>query len=103
MSRRPNKSHESGLFKSCQHLWDRCDCPWLGRYKRVRYINLAEWAAVPPPINKTRAKVELGEMKAAINGGTFRKEGKTFSPLVLETAMTLSKFIERYRSYLTDE
>lgn len=68
--RAPKKSKTYGLFKSCQHLWDKCDCPWLGRYKQVRYINLGEWAGVHS-IGKSRAVEVLADAKKAIRDGNF--------------------------------
>lgn len=102
MPRRPAKSREAGLFKACRHLWDGCECPWLGRYRTERYVNLAQWAGLPP-LNKTRAKVVLAEVKVAINGGTFRKEGKTFDPKTLATTLSFAEFVQRYRTYLTED
>jgi integrase len=97
--RKPKRSKTYGLFKSCQHLsWDKCECPWLGRYRDVRYVNLGEWAGIVTP-GKTRAIEILTEVKTAIKGGTFRKEGKTFQGA---TGITFGKLCSLYRTHLID-
>jgi hypothetical protein len=75
MPRTPKRSKESGLFKDCQHLsWDKCECPWLGRFREVRYINLAKWAA-EDSLTKTKAKEVLAELRRQVRGAKFDKRG----------------------------
>jgi integrase len=97
--RSPKKSKTYGLFKSCRHLsWDKCECPWLGRHKHIRYVNLGEWAGIHAP-SKTRALEILAEVKRSIKDGSFSKEGKRLEG----KGMSLKGFITLYRRYLIDD
>ena len=98
--RAPKKSKTYGLFKNCNDLWDRCGCPWLGRFRGERYINLARWAGLPS-VTKTRAIELLAEVKLAISTGTYRKEGKGFASVGKD--MAFSKFLSLYRTHLIEE
>lgn len=89
------KSRERGLFKRCSHLWDRCDCPWLGRFKKQRWINLANWAGLGKrSLTRTEAIDVLAEARGQVLRGEFDPRGKTVN---LDAAsMTFEQFIGRY-------
>lgn len=73
--RNRRKSKTEGLFKQCGHLdWDRCTCPWQGRYKRIR-ISLRKWSGRRLD-TKEQAKVVLKRFQAAVDAGTFTPKGE---------------------------
>lgn len=73
--RNRRKSKTEGLFKQCRHLdWDRCGCPWHGRYKRHR-VSLQKWSGRRLS-TKDQAKVVLTRLVAAIDASTFTPKGE---------------------------
>lgn len=91
MSRPAEKSRARGLFKECEHpKWDFCPCPWLGRAKHVRRVNLAKWAGVgKAKLNRSEAIDILADVRGAVlnnefdpSGKTARKGEKTFGELL---------------------
>jgi integrase len=86
------KSRERGLFKECGHLWDRCECPWLGRFQSVRRVNLAAWSAAGRPLNRTEAIRVLGDVRSAVRAGTFTPQGKRPDP----SAWTFGQLLDHY-------
>src|SRR5687767_2126212 len=89
------KSRERGLFKECDHLWDSCACPWLGRVGHVRRVNLAKWAAVGKrKLNRTEAINILADVRAAVLAGTFSPSGR--QPKTDASKMTFAAFLDHY-------
>jgi integrase len=75
------KSRERGLFKKCDHLWDGCKCPWLGRALHIRRVNLATWAGVGKRnLTRTEAINILADVRAAVLKGEFDPAGKARDP-----------------------
>ena len=77
MPRPAQKSRVSGLFKECRHLsWDRCACPWLGRFRDVRRINLGKWAGVPGQLSRSQAADVLREMQGQVLTAKFHPKSR---------------------------
>src|SRR5687767_1931035 len=72
------KSRERNLHKRCNHLWDSCACPWLGRFRGVpTRINLAKWAGEGKrKLTRSEAIKILGNARGAIIRGEFDPKGK---------------------------
>ena len=87
------KSRERGLFKECGHLWDRCGCPWLGRFQHVRRVNLAAWSAAGRSLNRTEAIRVLGDVRSAIQNNTFNPAGKPSDPGTLTVDRLLDDYV----------
>jgi integrase len=93
--RPPKKSRERGLFKECGHLWDSCACPWLGRFRAHRRVNLAKWAAVGKrKLPRSEAIDILAEVRGAILKNEFDPSGKFSRPDA--KAMTFGEFLDQY-------
>ena len=75
------KSRERGLFKECKHLsWDRCECPWLGRFRHERRVNLAKWGGLGKRVlTRTEAIDILAEVRGAILKSEFNRAGKAIT------------------------
>jgi integrase len=91
--RNRRKSKTEGLFKYCKHLdWDRCTCPWWGRYKR-HHVSLKKWAGQRIE-NKDQAKAVLKRFMTAVDAGTFSPRGER--PVGSATNQTFSAFLDEY-------
>jgi integrase len=92
------KSRGRGLFKECKHLsWDKCECPWLGRVRGQRRVNLAKWAGVGKrALTRSEAIGVLAAMRGAILKGEFDIRGKATSPVGGRT------FSDLLDSFVTD-
>lgn len=89
------KSRERGLFKECAHLWDRCECPWLGRFRSHRRVNLATWANVGKrALTRSEAIVILSEFRGAVLAGTFNPAGKPRDPNALTVGTLLDDYMK---------
>jgi hypothetical protein len=90
------KSRERGLFKECRHLsWDRCECPWLGRFRDERRVNLGRWAGLGKRVLTRSEAIEvLAEVRGAILKREFHRDGK-MAPIDA-ASMTFGKFLDRY-------
>ena len=75
------KSRERGLFKECRHLsWDKCGCPWLGRFRQVRRVNLGLWGGLGKRVLTRSDAIDiLADVRGAILNGEFNPGGKVVS------------------------
>lgn len=89
------KSRERNLFKECRHLsWDRCGCPWLGRFRHERWVNLAKWAGLGKRLARSEAIDILAEVRASILKGEFNPAGKALT--FASTERTFSNFLDDF-------
>src|ERR1700681_2021238 len=94
------KSKAEGLYKQCRHLsWDKCACPWWGRFKGQR-ISLEKWAGTPVG-NKELAMGVLGRMQSAILGDSFDKRGERAA--LLTGGLLFSDFLDEYTKRHVEE
>ncbi len=92
-ARNRRKSKIEGLYKYCKHLdWDRCSCPWWGRYKR-QHVSLKKWSA-QRLTNKDQAKAVLKRFMTAVDSGTFSKKGER--PVGVAGKATFSDVLDQY-------
>jgi integrase len=92
-ARNRKKSKTEGLYKQCRHLdWDRCACPWQGRYKGQR-LSLKKWSGQRLD-TKEQAKAVLKRMMSAIDAGTFSPKGER--PSGSAGSSTFSAFLDDY-------
>jgi hypothetical protein len=98
--RPPKRSRERGLFKECRHLsWDRCECPWLGRVRHERRVNLAKWAGLGQRLlTRSRAIDILAEVRSAVLKREFDLAGKAATCASGERTFSdlLDDFINQY-------
>ena len=95
----PRSRRITGLYKTCPHLWESCNCPWYARYRRHQGISLARWYGVPAFANKQDAVRALHEFKHQIDAGVFTRQGRTEAIAEERKAsqtLTFSGFLERY-------
>ena len=88
------KSRERGLFKECKHLsWDRCECPWLGRFRGERRVNLATWSGNGKrSLTRSEAIDILTSLRTAILNRTFSPEGKALDG----NTLTVNRLLDDY-------
>jgi hypothetical protein len=97
--RNRKKSRAKGLYKQCRHLsWDRCECPWWGRFKGHR-VSLEKWAGTPIP-SKELAKKVLARLQAAVLDDTFDKRSEHVDSL--SSATTFGAFLDEYTTQHID-
>jgi hypothetical protein len=91
-----------GLYKKhnaeCGNKGDpaRCDCPWWGRYKRIRR-SLAEWSGqAVDPFRKAHAITVFNRLKVALDSGKYSPRGERES---LGSRQTLKQFIAEWREH----
>lgn len=81
-------------------LWDKCECPWLGRFRGVRRVNLAKWSGNGKRVlTRSEAIDVLTEVRGAVLRGEFNPRGKLSTFALGKT--TLSDLVDTFiRDYV---
>src|SRR5262245_28826540 len=91
--RNVKKSRVEGLTKRCQHLsWDKCSCPWWGRFKGKR-VSLQKWSRVSIT-SKEMARKVLSRFEAVVRNGTFDSRGE--HPEAIKNTTPFGTFLDEW-------
>ena len=75
--------------------WDKCACPWLGRFRSERRINLAKWAGLPGPLTRSIAGDVLRKMQGQILNSSFHHSSRNLANQ--GDGISFGKALEQYR------